>query len=66
MHLNALDEVPHGEVVVEEDADQHLHHFTVEFERKMMRQDQLRKKKGITFFKRRIFDALAMVSLPCQ
>lgn len=38
-YLNALDEVPHREVVVEEDADQHLHYFTVELKREVMRQD---------------------------
>lgn len=27
--------------MVEEDADEHLEHFTVEFKRKLMRQDQL-------------------------
>lgn len=36
--------------MVEEDADQHLHHFTVEFKRKVMRQDQLREKNSFFFF----------------
>lgn len=31
-HLNTLDEVPHGEVVVEENTHEHLHHFLVELE----------------------------------
>lgn len=58
LYLNALDEVSHREVVVEEDANQHLHHFTVEFERKVMRQDQLSKKKQLHFLKERFSDAL--------
>lgn len=39
LYLNALDEVPHWEVVVEEDADQHLHHFSIELKWEVMRQD---------------------------
>lgn len=35
--------------MVEEDADQHLHHFTIEFKRKVMRQDQLREKNRFCF-----------------
>lgn len=40
-YLNALDEVPHGEVVVEENTHQHLHHFLVELKGEVRRQDQL-------------------------
>lgn len=50
VYLDALDEVPHWEVMVEEDADQHLRHFSVEFKRKAVRQDQLREKKNIYMF----------------
>lgn len=39
LYLNTLDEVPHREVVVEEDADQHLHHFSIELKWEVMRQD---------------------------
>lgn len=41
LYLNTLDEVSHWEIVVEENADQHLHHFAVELEREMRCQDQL-------------------------
>lgn len=44
VYLNTLDEVSHGEVVVEENAHQHLHHLPVQLEREVMRQDQLDTK----------------------
>lgn len=54
-YLNALDEVPHGEVVVEENTHQHLHHFLVELEREVRRQDQLdtrnRRDEKLTLIK---------------
>lgn len=46
LYLDALDEVSHWEVVEEEDADQHLHHFAVELERELMSQDQLETQKN--------------------
>lgn len=48
LYLNTFDEVPHWEVVVEEDADQHLHHFSIEFKRELWCQDQLKMKKENT------------------
>lgn len=54
-YLNALDEVPHGEVVVEENTHQHLHHSLVELEREVRRQDQLdtrnRRDEKLTLMK---------------
>lgn len=51
-YLNTLDEVSHGEVVVEENAHQHLQHLPVQLEREVMRQDQLdtKDKKKLTGF----------------
>lgn len=55
-YLNTLDEVSHREVVVEENAHQHLHHLPVQLEREVMRQDQLdtkdkKKKMQLTGFR---------------
>lgn len=41
LYLNALDEISHREIVVEENADQHLHHFAIELKWEMGREDQL-------------------------
>lgn len=41
LYLNALDEISHREIVVEENAHQHLHHFAIELKWEMGRQDQL-------------------------
>lgn len=50
LYLNALDEISHRKIVVEENADQHLHHFTIELKWEMGRQDQLETTytKGFT------------------
>lgn len=47
LYLHAFDEVSHWEVVVEKDADQHLHHFTAELKREVICQDQLETKRKI-------------------
>lgn len=46
LYLHAFDEVSHREIVVEKDAHQHLHHFTVELKREVTCQDQLETQKG--------------------
>lgn len=46
-YLDALNEVSHREIVIEEDADQHLHHFTVQLKGEVTIQNQLEaKNKG--------------------
>lgn len=41
-YLQSLNDVSHWEIMVEEDADEDLHHFPVEFKSNVWCQDQLK------------------------